>query len=150
MTKHQSQVLEFMRKCPGIPTPDKPTMPSKEMRSLRVKLIAEELLELCRAFNCDIEVIGGELTMCVAYDWPKMDTPNALAGVADATSDLRYVVTGTDVACGIDGEPIDEEVHRSNMTKFIDGHMREDGKWIKGPGYSRPDLLPIIRAQMEK
>ena len=52
------------------------------------------------------------------------------------------------MAYGIDMEPIHEEIQRSNMSKFIDGHLREDGKWVKGPSYSPADIKPIIEAQI--
>jgi predicted HAD superfamily Cof-like phosphohydrolase len=52
--------------------------------------------------------------------------------------------------CGLDGEPLFNEVHRSNMTKFIDGRRREDGKWLKGPGFEPPQLQRLILAQMEE
>jgi predicted HAD superfamily Cof-like phosphohydrolase len=62
----------------------------------------------------------------------------------DALLDLEVVTTGSAVAFGLDTEPGWQEVHRSNMSKFIDGHRREDGKWVKGPSYSPAKLAPII------
>lgn len=124
MTKEQQMVREFMQLA-GQETPDKPTLPSIPIQRLRAELIREELGELVGAFLSD-----------------------DLIEVADAIGDLLYVVHGTAVACGIDMEPIFNEIHRSNMSKFIDGHRREDGKWIKGPSYSPADLKPIIEAQL--
>jgi predicted HAD superfamily Cof-like phosphohydrolase len=64
--------------------------------------------------------------------------------IADAIGDLLYVVYGCAVAYGIPAQQVFDEVHRSNMSKFIDGHRREDGKWIKGPSYSPPDLRKVL------
>lgn len=39
-----------------------------------------------------------------------------------------------------------DEVHRSNMSKFIDGHKDENtGKWIKGPSYSPADIKSVVK-----
>lgn len=51
------------------------------------------------------------------------------------------------------GIPLDDvfaEVHRSNMTKiWPDGtvHKRGDGKILKPPTYSRPNLKPILEME---
>lgn len=70
-----------------------------------------------------------------------------LNGIADGLADLLYVVLGTAVSCGINIEPVFNEVHRSNMTKFIDGYRRADGKWIKGPSYSPADITSVLQQQ---
>jgi predicted HAD superfamily Cof-like phosphohydrolase len=121
----QQQVKEWMQLA-GQDTPDKPTIPPPGVRELRVNLIQEDLLELDIALN-----------------------DRDLVETADALADLLYVVLGTAVACGIDLGPVFAEVHRSNLSKFIDGHRREDGKWCKGPSYSPANLRPIIERQMK-
>jgi predicted HAD superfamily Cof-like phosphohydrolase len=67
-----------------------------------------------------------------------------LVEVADGCADLKVVTIGTEVACGIPSDKVWSEVHRSNMSKFIDGHKREDGKWVRGPAYSPANLQPIL------
>jgi predicted HAD superfamily Cof-like phosphohydrolase len=70
-----------------------------------------------------------------------------LVEITDAICDLIYVLCGTAVSFGI---PLDEcfaEVQRSNMSKLgEDGKpiVREDGKILKGPDFSPPDLKTII------
>ena len=118
--KEQSQVLEWMIKADQS-APCKPTAIDPMIAQLRYDLIKEELLELGIAAN--------------------------LTEVADAIGDLLYVVLGTAVAYGIDIDPIFQEIHRSNMSKFIDGYKRADGKWMKGPSYSPANLKPIIDVQ---
>ena len=126
MKKEQEMVREFMLKagqeCPLYPS----TEPTEWVKHLRYKLIREELKEFHQA-QCDCDRIA----------------------IADAIGDLLVVVLGAAVAYGFDIEPIFNEIHRSNMSKFIDGYMREDGKWIKGPSYSPANLQPIIMAQMK-
>lgn len=64
--------------------------------------------------------------------------------------DLRYVVEGALVTCGVEPDAYDE-VHRSNMSKQ---GRRADGKVLKGPNYSPPDpelMFPsIIEAGCEE
>lgn len=119
----QEQIATFMRLAEQA-TPATPTLLDDKPADLRVRLIEEELSELEAAMVC-----------------------RDLVDIADALADLVYVVVGTAVAHGINLAPIFEEVHRSNMSKFIDGHRREDGKWIKGKSYSPADLRPILLNQ---
>jgi predicted HAD superfamily Cof-like phosphohydrolase len=70
-----------------------------------------------------------------------------LIEVADALTDILYVVYGAGHAYGIDLNECFEEVHRSNMSKLgEDGRpiYREDGKVLKGPNYFKPDLKKIL------
>lgn len=121
----QEKVREFMSvKDKNLPT--KPTIPPQETRHLRVCLIAEELGELAGAWGPDKDIVA----------------------TADAIGDLLYLVLGTAVDCGIDIEPVFNEIHRSNMTKFIGGlKLREDGKIVKGSSYEAPKLAPILAEQ---
>lgn len=123
MNKHQEKVTLFTRLA-GQAIPDKPTVPPPNVQGLRLSLIEEEFSELQVAFA-------------------KRD----LVEIADAIGDLLYVTYGAAAACGLDIEPVFAEIHRSNMSKFIDGHHRSDGKWIKGPSYSPANLKPILDEQ---
>ena len=142
MKKEQEQIREFMVKA-GQDTPARPVMPNADVRKLRVKLIAEELCELAESFGFDIEILNGEVNV-----FSNGATTN-LTESYDAILDLLVVTIGAGVAIGTDLEPGWQEVHRSNMSKFIDGHRREDGKWVKGPSYSPAQLAPIIEAQLK-
>ena len=61
----------------------------------------------------------------------------------DGLGDLEYVTTGTRVECGIDGEPIAAEIHRSNMQKVPNG-TSEPGK---PPGWKPPDIEGEMKKQ---
>jgi len=66
---------------------------------------------------------------------------------ADGLADLMYVVLGTAVELGINMAPVFAEVHRSNMSKLgANGQpvTREDGKTLKGPNYSPPNLTDVL------
>ena len=72
-----------------------------------------------------------------------------LVAVADALSDLMYVVLGTYVSHGLQhvAEALFDEVHRSNMSKLDEkGNViyRSDGKVLKSTRWSPPDLRAIL------
>ena len=101
-----------------------PTLRDRETQDLRVDLISEELEELQLAI-----------------------TNNDIVEVADALTDILYVVYGAGHAFGIDLDECFMEVHESNMSKLgEDGKpiYREDGKVLKGPGYFPPNLEEIV------
>ena len=103
-----------------------PTWPDFNTRELRLELIQEELDELSDAV-ADRDMIQ----------------------IADALTDLLYVVYGAGHAFGLDLDECFEEVHRSNMSKLGENGRpihREDGKVMKGPGYFEPDLEGILGA----
>ncbi len=152
MQIEQNQIREFMVKA-GQDTPDRPLIPSAEVRALRVRLIAEELVELAQALAVDIRIdtdSGQDVPQ--VYIHPKcndiIEHPTDLVEAYDAVEDLMVVTIGTGVALGTNLQPGWDEVHSSNMSKFIDGHRREDGKWIKGPSYRPAQLRQIIEAQL--
>jgi predicted HAD superfamily Cof-like phosphohydrolase len=97
-----------------------------ETIALRVSLIQEELDEYREAAE--------------AHD---------LVGVADALSDLMYVVLGTYVSHGLQdvAEALFAEVHASNMSKLdVNGEVlyRSDGKVLKSNLWRPPDLKRIL------
>ena len=103
-----------------------PTWPDFNTRELRLELIQEELDELSEAV-ADRDMIQ----------------------IADALTDLLYVVYGAGHAFGIELDECFHEVHRSNMSKLGENGRpihREDGKVMKGPGFFEPDLESILGA----
>jgi predicted HAD superfamily Cof-like phosphohydrolase len=72
-----------------------------------------------------------------------------LVEVADALGDMLYILCGTILQHGMQNviEDVFTEIQRSNMSKLgADGRPihREDGKVMKGPNYSRPDLSFVL------
>ena len=103
-----------------------PTWPDFNTRELGLELIQEELDELSDAV-ADRDMIQ----------------------IADALTDLLYVVYGAGHTFGLDLDECFHEVHASNMSKLgEDGRPlhREDGKVLKGPNYFEPDLEGILGA----
>ena len=68
--------------------------------------------------------------------------------LADALGDMLYVLIGTIVEHGLADkiEEIFDEIHRSNMTKVVDGKIikREDGKILKPHTYQKPNIEKIL------
>lgn len=155
MTHTINLVREFHEKF-GHPVAEAPDESTEELRLLRVQLIAEELSELCQALrinlNLSVECASeedGPDCDCVVVDATIAHFCGCpdLAEAADALGDLDYVVQGANLVFGIPAEEVVAEIHRSNMSKLgADGKpiYRDDGKILKGPNYSPPDLASII------
>lgn len=118
----QEKVRQFHRVM-GVSDPNRITL-FEYPYNLRVDLIMEEADEFAEA--------------CANHD---------MVGMIDALCDLLYVTYGAAVAMGVDLEPYYDEVHRSNMSKQ-GGPVREDGKRLKGPNYSPPDLKSILTREL--
>ena len=126
MNTIQKQVYEFHKAC-GVPAPNKPQLIPFKRQLLREKLIREEFEELLTAMTAD-----------------------DMVGIADSLGDLLYVIYGTAAEYGINMQPISDEIHRSNMSKLgEDGKAihRADGKILKGPNFTPPNLAPILEEQ---
>ena len=116
-----NKVKEFMEAF-GQEVKDKPEWPDEDTVNLRVDLIEEEYDELKQAVY--------------SHD-------GSMTDVADALSDILYVVYGMAHSFGIDIDECFREVHVSNMSKLDENGKpiyREDGKVVKGPNYKPPNL----------
>lgn len=70
---------------------------------------------------------------------------NDLVEVADALGDMLYILCGTIIEHGMQHkiEEVFDEIQRSNLSKLgKDGNpiYREDGKVMKGPNYTPPNI----------
>jgi predicted HAD superfamily Cof-like phosphohydrolase len=125
--KEQLDALVEFHRVFGAHIEDAPTVDlPDEVVALRVSLIQEELNEYREAAEA-----------------------RHLVAVADALSDLMYVVLGTYVAHGLQNvaEALFAEVHRSNMSKLdANGNViyRADGKVLKSDRWRPPDLQAIL------
>lgn len=154
MDRIQSQVKEFMLAA-GQACPNTPTCSDEQTRILRVRLLLEEVLELADASGVCLSVGMNYCPSTGLRDLGDFEIyhhdinqPN-LVEMADALADINYVSYGAAVAYGLDMESLDQAVHDSNMTKFIDGHRDTNGKWIKGPSYTPVNLKPLVEAQYD-
>lgn len=123
MTNMYQAVKEFQTAV-GQNVGTRPEFPNEEERVLRRKLLKEEVEEY--------------------FDGEDKDD---LENVAKELADIIYIVCGTAVSYGIPLDRVFDEVHRSNLSKLgEDGKplRREDGKILKGPNYSLPDIKSIL------
>ena len=122
------KVKEFMDAF-GQEVVTKPEWPDAKTMELRMDLIEEEVGEFNDAcFNAS----------------------GSLVDIADALSDILYVVYGAGHSFGIDLDKCFDEVHRSNMSKLgEDGKpiYRDDGKVLKGENFSEPNLKEVMNDQ---
>lgn len=111
----------------GLPIKNTPDLSDARTNHLRISLLQEELDELKEAI-----------------------ATNDIVGVLDALTDLQYVLDGAYLSLGYHLLKNDafNEVQRSNMSKLgADGKpiiRPEDGKILKGPDFSEPDLKAVI------
>ncbi|MBN8521305.1 MAG: nucleoside triphosphate pyrophosphohydrolase family protein [Alphaproteobacteria bacterium] len=121
------QVTEF-HETYGLSVHPAPDLSCETTKALRVNLLQEELNELKEAL-----------------------ANNDVLETLDALIDLQYVLDGAFLSFGLQHvkESAFAEVHRSNMSKLgEDGQpirRPEDGKVMKGPNYTPPDLTPFIK-----
>lgn len=110
---------------------------------LRMSLIKEEFAELCGAVYGD----AAEETLLRIFPQLPDDRLRDVVEAADALGDLTYVIYGMALEAGIDLDRVVAEVHRSNLSKLMpDGTVkrREDGKVLKGPDFSAPDIAGVL------
>ena len=117
------KVGKFMKTF-GQEVKNKAGFPNKKILDLRLDLIREELEELKVALN-----------------------NKDIKEVADALTDILYVTYGAGHAFGIDLDKCFEEVQNSNMSKLDKNGKpiyNENGKVMKGPGYTKPNLKQFV------
>lgn len=122
MTNMFTDVKEFQTAV-GQNVGQVPAFPDPAERELRIRLLKEEYEEY----------IQGECK-------------NDLENIAKELADIIYIVCGTAASYGIPLDKVFDEVHKSNMTKLVDGKpiRREDGKILKPEGWQPPDIKSIL------
>lgn len=151
---HFEQVKLFMDTF-GQATHKELHTPSADIIKLRLSLILEEFIELYD--SCISSHSAYEKEADIRSDL--IQSLNSLRHIdnnavqldhvafADALTDIEYVTLGAGLAVGVNLDDTFAEVQRSNMSKLgEDGKpiYREDGKVLKGPLYSPPDLYRVL------
>ena len=141
MTDVQAMVVQFHQAF-GLPNRLGQGKPDAmhERTELRADLIDEEFDEFLDSHQT--VYVGGRRPGF----YPKLVNVDTVA-YADALADLVYVAYGAAIEAGIDLNMVLRDVHRSNMSKLdADGRpiYREDGKVLKGPHYSAPNIKEVL------
>ena len=137
----------------GQTTPASPGVPDEKTRLLRAKLILEEAIETIRAMGVGVRLRetggqGGVVTVDPHELSFYINGAVDLEEVVDGCADISVVTIGTLIAFGVDDEPVLEEVDQANLRKFGPGsYERDDGKWIKPPDWTPPDILGVLERQ---
>lgn len=132
MNEYENQVLEC-HKAFGVA---EHKSFSKDLLTLRKTLIAEETKELFDEIDCAVKEL--EIEKNVSHE--------TFERLMKEIADLQYVLSGMVVTFGLPMQEAFRRVHISNMSKLgPDGKpiFREDGKYIKGPNYKKPDLSDL-------
>jgi predicted HAD superfamily Cof-like phosphohydrolase len=137
VSKLRDQVVEF-HAAMSQPIRPAPSMIPEERVRLRAALIAEEFFETMSAlFGLGAGLAAAEEKVMAAI---RLDAVHVdMLALADGLADLDYVVEGTRLEFGINGDPIAVEVHRANMNK-LNGPISPQGKRLKPPGWQPPDI----------
>ena len=143
----RDRVAEFHQKF-GQPILPVPGVPDDDRVRMRPRLITEEVFEVLGAIfpRADWSRLRAEVAYKIDHEEVDVD----LVNLAHELADLAYVVEGTNLEIGVDGEAVGVEVHRANMSKLgPDGRpvLRADGKVQKGPHYAPPDIARVLREQ---
>ena len=86
--------------------------------------------------------LRAHLAMEELAEWLEAHATGDIVASADAWADRAYVLFGDAVATGLPATELFHDVHRSNMTKSGAG---QTGKGIKGDGYQRPNIGPLLK-----
>ena len=127
MTQSTLDRVQIFHEPYGLPVKDTPDISDDKTNKLRVGLLEEEVQELKDAL-ADGDVVE----------------------VLDALTDIQYVLDGAYLSFGLSylKETAFAEVQRSNLSKLgEDGkpiRRESDGKVMKGPNYSAPDLAQFL------
>lgn len=109
---------------------------SKHDLHLRMRLIDEEVEELRK------EVKEAMKTL----DWDSTVSDEVRMNMLKELCDIMYVVSGFAVTFGMPVQPAFVRVHKSNMSKLVDGKPVVDagGKVLKGENYEPPTMEGLI------
>ena len=122
--------------------------PTDKNRAVQIGVHFEEVAEMAEALN-DNDL--AEILKSVATDYKEGGTLEELFGpdheidrkeLLDALCDQIVTAVGVAHMFGMNIEAAMAEVNRSNFSKFVDGKplFNENGKIIKGPNYTPPNL----------
>ena len=157
IAKLQQAVVEFMEKAQQKPE-FKPTIPTKLLHHSLLHIF-EEAFEILNAVvlvsrnshaHTDrLDSLSSEIKSIILGI--KLEDPllqykhRLLLDVLDGLADLAYVTAGAANMWGFNLSKALELVHEANMGKFgPGGHRDTNGKWIKPPDWTPPNLNDIL------
>ena len=146
MTNEQEQVKSWMAAY-GQETPEKPVIPSLEVRKLRAKLILEEALETISALGFSRVPSFGPGGLFEGHVLVEHEEGPNLLEIADGCEDLKVVTEGTLVACGLVVEQEGEKTISQRCDEKGEGVGPE---YIHFTGFSDPLFNEVMRSNWTK
>lgn len=145
---HAAAVKQFMRGA-GQPVADSPTLPLLESEAkARLRIAFEEAIELALALGFEVKALQYNVDGVRHLDFVRNpDLKVELPQIAKELADVDVVNTGHFAWLGIQPGPILQAVDENNLGKLPVGHLNADGKFIKPPGYPKPDIAALLRQQ---
>jgi len=141
-----SVLVEDFHAAFGIPAPSALSEIEPDREKMRLRIDLEEFLELIDACGMELFAHGHHVTLENCAFISNGKTPDPVE-IADALGDGIYVKYGHAIERGIPLDDVLREIHRSNMSKLGDDGkpvLRNDGKILKGPNYSPPDIAKVL------
>ena len=117
-------------------------------RILRARLMLEETVEKIRkGLGIAVELQHNVLTAGSVEDAKfYIVGPFDPVETIDGCMDCNVISAGTMIAMGLPDLPFQQEVDDSNLRKFgPGGRRREDGKWLKPPNWTPPNIPETLR-----
>ena len=146
MTNEQQQVKEMMvafnQECP-----EKPTIPSLEVRKLRAKLIIEEAFETVIALGIEPRIrIYTRANTEYGFDIQLNEHPFGpnLKEILDGCEDLKVVTEGTLLACGL-CLPNPKQISVGVITPGLPAHISYEVERKEDPYFNE-----VMRSNMSK
>ncbi len=130
----------------NVPAPYRPSEIEPDREKMRLRIDLEEFLELVEACGMELFAHGHPVALENCAFIPNGKAPDPVE-IADALGDGVYVKYGHAIERGIPLDDVLREIHRSNMSKLGDDGkpiLRDDGKILKGPNYSPPDIAKVL------
>ncbi len=143
MSRIRDQVLEFHNKF-DVPVRGWPGIPEPEEIRLRFALIFEEVKETGEALGFKNSIM--DEIMAEIWSWNPDPNDVDLVELADGLGDVDYVVEGCRQVFGINGEPIADEIHSTNIAKE-GGKKDGNGKLRKPPNWKAPEIRRLLIEQ---
>lgn len=151
-TDRERMVREFHAVVVEQYHPDRPTIPPDGVVRFRLRLVAEEFLELLRAVDHQPNESPWTRKLAIAeahlYDYiGNVPLKVDLAALTDATVDMDYVNEGLRQTFGVRSKGVWLSVQAANLAKRGGPRRESDGKRLKPVGWTPPDIAGELKKQ---
>jgi len=158
MSTRSENVKIFTEESKGDKLPDHPRKMTRDEVLFLTKMVSEELQELLLTVTNENENVKKLLISVVkksnspTYNNLGKSDLELMAEQVDAFVDIDYYNCNAAAKVGFNVDDVFTLVHQANMNKkFEDGtfHKNSEGKVIKPPGWTEPDVKAVVSNWME-